>query len=90
MQSESIFTATSGNHCEYEVSIEDGHANANVVWQWKPSDIDCAEVAIFLEAQADEANFPRTATEQIMLGQIRKEDVPRAAEIIRERMRERK
>lgn len=86
MQSESVFTATSGARCQYEVLIEDGKASANIVWLGtKPTARDMDELARFLEAQADEANFPHAGPEHFLLGEIQKEDLPRAAEIVEER-----
>lgn len=88
MQSETIFTATSGHRCQYEVLIDEGgRADANVVWlNGPPSARDQGEFERFIEEQAKQAGFPHSGTQRIVLGEIAREDVPRAGEIFRERI----
>lgn len=88
MNTESIFTASSGHRCSYEVIVEDGQASANIVWLGQPpTPDDIKELELFLTDQADRANFPHTGAENYMLGEIKREDLPRVREIVAERVR---
>ena len=86
--SESIFTASSGHRCTYEVFVENGNASANVVWIGQPpTPEDITELARFMEEQADRAQFPHNGVENYFLGEIRREDLPQVREIVADRVR---
>jgi hypothetical protein len=90
--SETTFTTSSGHRCNYEVLVdENGQASANVVWIGQPpAPDDIREFERFMTDQADQAQFQHAGAIgaiNYMLGEIRKEDLPRVREIVKERAR---
>jgi hypothetical protein len=89
MNSETTFTCSSGNRCQFEMFVENGKASVNVVWIGKkPTEDDIDEFARFMEGEAARANFAHTGIENVMLGKIQREDLPRLREVVAERLRE--
>jgi hypothetical protein len=84
MNSETTFTTTSGNFCQFETTTdEDGTPSAIVVWMLgQPTEDDLKEFHQFVVNQTSrDISFT-------LLGSIQKDQLPEAQAIVKERLKE--